>query len=159
MKNYDDPIENFKLSMEANATGVFYLTRLFAQNMIERKRGSIINISSYMGILGPDFSLYKGTGMNASPDYFFHKGGLNQLTKYLASKLGKFNIRVNAICPGGYETKKQPITFKERYIKKTFLNRMANSEDIKGIVVFLASDASLYITGAIIPLDGGYTVK
>ncbi len=159
MRSYDDPIENFRLSMEVNATGVFYLSRLFSQNMIERKKGSIINIGSYMGILGPDFSLYEGLNMDAPPDYFFHKGGLNQLTKYLGSKLGKFNIRVNCICPGGFETPQMNEEFKIRYKKKTFLNRMANKNDIKGIVVFLASDASLYITGAIIPLDGGYIAK
>jgi len=159
MKGYNDDIKNFKLSMEINATALFYLTRLFAQNMIVRKTGSIINISSYMGILGPDFNLYEGTNMDAPPDYFFHKGGLNQLTKYFASKLGKYEIRVNSICPGGYETNEMPDVFKERYRKKTFLNRLANDEDIKGITVFLASAASMYITGAIIPLDGGYMAK
>jgi len=159
MKGYNDDIKNFKLSMEINATALFYLTRLFAQNMIVRKTGSIINISSYMGILGPDFNLYESTNMDAPPDYFFHKGGLNQLTKYFASKLGKYEIRVNSICPGGYETNEMPDVFKERYRKKTFLNRLANDEDIKGITVFLASAASMYITGAIIPLDGGYMAK
>lgn len=160
MKGYDDPIEEFRLSMEINATAIFYLTRLFSQNMIERKTGSIINISSYKGILGPDFNLYEGTNMDTAPDYFFHKGGLNQLTKYFGSKLGKYNIRCNAICPGGLETDIPfPKKFKARYKKKTFLNRLANSTDIKGIIVFLASDASLYITGAIIPLDGGYIAK
>jgi NAD(P)-dependent dehydrogenase (short-subunit alcohol dehydrogenase family) len=159
MKSYDDDIANFRLSMEINATALLYITRLFAQNMTQRKTGSIINISSYMGILGPDFNLYEGTDMDAPPDYFFHKGGMNQLTKYMGSILGKYNIRVNAICPGGYETPKLPQMFKERYIKKTFLGRLANEDDIKGIIVFLASDASLYITGTIIPLDGGYIAK
>jgi NAD(P)-dependent dehydrogenase (short-subunit alcohol dehydrogenase family) len=112
-----------------------------------------------MGLLGPDFNLYEDTDMDAPPDYFFHKGGINQLTKYLGSKLGKYNIRVNAICPGGYETEKMLEEFKTRYKRKTFLNRMANEDDIKGIVVFLASDASSYITGALIPLDGGYIAK
>jgi len=159
MKGYNDDISNFRLSMEINATALFYITRLFAQNMIERKTGSIINISSYMGILGPDFTPYEGTDMDAPPDYFFHKGGLNQLTKYFGSKLGKYDIRVNSICPGGYETEAMPDSFKERYKKKTFLNRLANDEDIKGIVVFLASEASLYVTGVNIPLDGGYIAK
>ncbi len=160
MKGYDDDISNFRLSMEINATALFYLTRLFAQNMIEKKGGSIINISSYMGILGPDYNLYEGTDMgDVPPEYFFHKGGMNQLTKYMGSMLGKHNIRVNSICPGGYETPQQPKRFKKNYIKKTFLNRLANDDDIKGIVVFLSSDASLYITGAIIPLDGGYIAK
>lgn len=159
MYSYDDPIEKFRLSMEINATAVFYISRLFSKSMIENNGGSIINISSYMGILGPDFSLYEGLDMDAPPDYFFHKGGLNQLTKYLGSKLGKYNIRVNSICPGGYETPDMAEKFKERYKKKTFLGRLANEDDIKGIIVFLASDASSYITGALIPLDGGYIAK
>ena len=159
MKGYDDPIEKFRLSMEINATAVFYLSRLFSQSMVEKNGGSIINIGSQMGTIGPDFTLYEGLDMDAPPDYFFHKGGLNQLTKYLGSKLGKYNIRVNSICPGGYGTPETNKEFKARYEKKTFLNRLANEDDIKGIVVFLASDASLYITGAIIPLDGGYTAK
>lgn len=138
---------------------VFYMSRLFSENMIKNNGGSIININSIMGIIGPDFTLYEGLDMNAPPDYFFHKGGLNQLTKYLGSILGKYNIRVNSICPGGYETPDMHKKFKERYAKKTFLNRLANENDIKGIVVFLASEASAYITGAIIPLDGGYTAK
>ena len=118
MKGYNDDISNFRLSMEINATALFYITRLFAQNMIEKKTGSIINISSYMGILGPDYNLYEGTDMgDLSPEYFFHKGGLNQLTKYMGSTLGKYNIRVNSICPGGYETVQQPKRFKENYIK------------------------------------------
>ena len=160
MKSYNDPIEKFRLSMEINATAVFLITRIFSQNMIERKKGSIINISSYKGLLGPDFDLYEDTDMDTPPDYFFHKGGLNQLTRYFGSLLGKHNIRVNSICPGGLEPDKPlPEKFVNRYNKKTFLNRMANDEDIKGTIVFLASDASQYITGTTIPLDGGYIAK
>ena len=161
IKGYDDPIEDFELSMLANATNVFFLTRLFAQNMIERKQGSIINISSYAGLVGPDISMYEGTNMNGRADYYFHKGGMNQHTKYFASQLGRYNIRVNAICLGGLETGEwlQPNKFKKRYVKRTFLNRLANDDDVKGIVVFLASDASLYVTGTLIPVDGGYVAK
>ncbi len=161
MKDFNDDIANFKLSMEINATALFYTTRLFAKSMIERKTGSIINISSTGGMVGPDYSLYEDTDLisNVPPDYYFNKGGMNQLTKYLGATLGKYNIRVNAICPGGYERQTHPEVFKTRYKKRTFLNRFADKDDIKGIIVFLASDASLYITGALIPLDGGYIAK
>ncbi|HPO81990.1 MAG TPA: SDR family oxidoreductase [bacterium] len=158
MKSYNDPIEGFKLSMEVNAAGTFFITRVFSQNMIERRSGSIINIASIHGIVGPDFTLYEGTEMDVSPEYFFHKSGLINLTRYLASKLGPYNIRVNAISPGGLFANQNPI-FVERYNKRTFLGRMAKGEDIKGAVVFLASDASLYVTGANIVVDGGYTAK
>lgn len=158
MKSYDDSIDNFRLSMEVNATGLFLVTRIFSKNMIERKSGSIINIASIQGMVGPDFTLYEGTEMDVPPDYFFHKGGLINLTRYLASKLGPYNIRVNVISPGGLFANQNP-TFVKRYSDRTFLGRMAKGEDIKGAVVFLASDASLYITGTNIIVDGGYTAK
>lgn len=126
--------------------------------MKEKRYGSIINISSIQGIVGPDFTLYEGTDMDAPPDYFFHKAGIINLTKYFASKLGPYNIRVNAVSPGGLYSG-QNEKFVERYNKKTFLGRMAKGEDIKGVIVFLASDASFYITGANIIVDGGYTAK
>ncbi|HPO52249.1 MAG TPA: SDR family oxidoreductase, partial [bacterium] len=115
-------------------------------------------ISSMQGVVGPDFTLYEGTDMDAPPDYFFHRAGLISLTRYLASKFGPYNIRVNCISPGGLYADQAEL-FVERYNKRTFLGRMANDEDIKGVVVFLASDASSYITGANILMDGGYTQK
>jgi len=158
MKHYEDPIEAFDLSMKINATGIMNTTRIFVQNMLERKSGVIVNVSSMQGVVGPDFTLYEGTNMGAAPDYFFHRAGLISLTRYLASKFGPYNIRVNCISPGGLYAG-QPDIFVERYNKRTFLGRMANGEDIKGVVVFLASDASSYITGANILMDGGYTQK
>jgi NAD(P)-dependent dehydrogenase (short-subunit alcohol dehydrogenase family) len=158
MRSYYDPIEKFALSMKVNAVGLFNLTRIFAEDMKKRRYGSIINIASTHGIVGPDFTLYEGTDMYAAPDYFFHKAGLINLTKYLASILGPYNIRVNAVSPGGLFSN-QPSIFVKRYNQRTFLGRMANGEDIKGVIVFLASDASLYITGANIVVDGGYTAK
>ncbi|NPV55029.1 MAG: SDR family oxidoreductase [Firmicutes bacterium] len=158
MKGYDDPIESFAESMEVNATGVFMLTRIFSQNMVERRQGSIINIASIQGVVGPDFSLYEGTEMDAPPDYFFHKAGMINLTRYLAAKLGPYGVRVNAISPGGLFANQNP-AFVERYSKRTFLGRMAGGEEIKGAVVFFASDASSYITGANLMVDGGYTAK
>ena len=81
------------------------------------------------------------------------------LTRFLGSYLGKYNIRVNCISPGGYYTEQTDKKFLERYNNKTFLGRMANDEDLKGIIVFLASDASQYVTGTNIPVDGGLTAK
>ena len=122
---------------------------------------SIINIGSYMGILGPDYNLYKGTDMNANgaiPDYFFHKGGITNYTRFLASHYGDGRVRSNCIELGGLFNNQNPL-FVERYNAKCPLGRMANQTDLKGLIVYLASDASLYMTGAIIPLDGGYSVK
>ncbi len=158
MKSFEDDLENWKKSMEVNATGLFDITRLFIKEMALEKKGSIINISSMQGMVGPDFTLYEGTNMDAPPDYFFHKAGMINLTRYFASRFGKYNIQVNTISPGGLFTN-QPESFIKRYEKRTFLGRMANHDDIKGVVVFLASDASNYITGENIVIDGGYTQK
>lgn len=159
MKSPDSPIEDFDLSMKVNATGIVNITRIIAEEMKKRKAGVIINISSIYGVLGTDPYLYEGTDMELpAPDYFFHRAGIINLTRYYASLLGPYNIRVNCISPGGLFNNQHP-EFVKRYSKKTFLGRMANSEDIKGIVVFLASDASSYITGENIMMDGGLSAK
>jgi len=144
--------------MEVNATGLFVISRAFGQHMAERGRGSIINVGSIQGLVGPDYTLYEGLDWGTPPDYFFHKGGLVQLTRLLASKLGPRGVRANAVIPGGFFTNQDP-RFVERYNARTFLGRMANQSDLKGVIVFLASDASAYVTGASIAVDGGYTAK
>lgn len=160
MKSVDDPLERFDKSMRVNATGLFCITRAFGQIMAEKKSGSIINIGSIQGMIGPDGTLYEGLGMNGYvPGYFFHKGGMMNLTRFFASLYGKDNVRCNCINPGGFRTEAHDPTFVKRYSERTFLGRMADDSDLKGIIVFLASDASVYITGANIPVDGGYTAK
>lgn len=158
---YTDTSDAFTKSMLANATGLFIISRAFGDRMAKQNAGSIINIGSYMGILGPDYSLYEGTGMNANGmpgDYFFHKGGMTNYTKFLAEHYGANNIRCNCLELGGLYNG-QPEEFVRRYSKKTMLGRMANETDLMGAVVYLASNASAYVTGAIIPIDGGYSAK
>jgi NAD(P)-dependent dehydrogenase (short-subunit alcohol dehydrogenase family) len=158
MKDWADPASAFAKSMEVNATGMFVMTRVFGDQMAAQGRGSIINVGSIQGVVGPDFTLYEGLNWGAPPDYFFHKGGLLQLTRYAASVLGPRGVRVNAISPGGFFNN-QDKSFVQRYNARTFLGRMANETDIKGGIVFLASDASQYVTGANLAVDGGYTCK
>ncbi len=158
MKDWSDPTEAFSQSMAVNATGLFLMTRAFGDHMAQRGRGSIINIGSIQGSVGPDFSLYEGLGWGMPPDYFFHKGGMLQLTRFAAAKFGSRGVRVNTISPGGFYNQQDP-RFVERYNARTFLNRMADESDLKGAVVFLASDASAYLTGVNLPVDGGYTAK
>ena len=158
MGDWSDPVAQFAKSMEVNATGLFAITRGFGEHMAERGRGSIVNIGSIQGVVGPDFTLYEGLNWGAPPDYFFHKGGLLQLTRYAAAKLGPRGVRVNAIVPGGFFNNQDP-QFVARYNARTFLGRMANETDVKGAIVFLASDASVYVTGAALAIDGGYTAK
>ena len=160
MKGWNDDIANFAESMRINATGLFCITRAFGDVMFQKGSGSIINIGSIQGMIGPDNTLYEGLSFTGYiPDYFFHKGGIENFTRYVASQYGSHNVRCNCIAPGGFQTEKQDPVFVERYSKRTFLNRMANSTDLMGIIVLLASDASKYITGANIPVDGGYTAK
>jgi NAD(P)-dependent dehydrogenase (short-subunit alcohol dehydrogenase family) len=154
MKKYIDPLENFKKSMKINATGMFDITREMADLISKTAgKGSLVNIGSMQGCYGADFSLYEGTDMDSPPDYHFHKGGMVALTKYLARKLAP-NIRVNCISPGGLFNNQDP-QFLERYNKKVPLSRMANHDDIKGVVLFFATEASAYITGENILMDGG----
>lgn len=160
MKQFDAPAADFEQSMKVNATGTFLVSRAFGNRMAQDGGGSIINISSIQGQVGPEPALYEGTNINSLiPDYFVHKGGLEQLTRFLASYYGKSGVRCNTIAPGGLYTEDTSPLFVKRYSEKTMLGRMAGEEDIKGAVVFLASDASEYITGASLPVDGGYLAK
>ena len=158
MKDWTSPAGDFASSMEVNATGVFMMVRTFGEAMAAQGAGSILNIGSIQGMVGPDFTLYEGLDWGVPPDYFFHKGGLILLTRFAAAKLGPRGIRVNVVSPGGFFNHQDP-AFVQRYNARTFLGRMASATDLMGVVVFLASDASSYITGANIPVDGGYTAK
>ncbi len=161
MSDYNAPLEDWAASMATNATGLFATLRIFGDVMAERGGGSIVNIASMMGMVGMNPWLYEGSAMRASPDYFFHKGGMINLTRYLASYYGNQGVRVNAVSPGGIYNpdKPQAPDFIERYGKMTMLGRMAEAREVGGAVVFLLSDASSYITGANLPVDGGYTAK
>ena len=155
MKAYDDPIENFAESMRINATGAMDILREMADLIEKSGGGSIINIASMMGMFGPDLSNYEDTDMGwPPPDYFFHRAGIINLTRYLARIYAGKNIRVNCVSPGGLFNN-QPERFLENYNKKVPLKRMANNDDIKGLMVLLASDAGAYINGENILMDGG----
>jgi NAD(P)-dependent dehydrogenase (short-subunit alcohol dehydrogenase family) len=142
--------------MDLNSRGLFLTCRIFSEPMIRQKSGSIVNVASIYGMVGPDFSVYEGTPIHNSVSYAFAKGGMINLTRYLASYLGPHNIRVNTISPGGVLAG-QPERFIENYNRKTPLGRMVRSEDMQCAAVFLASDASAYITGQNIAVDGGWT--
>lgn len=148
---------NWDLSFQINATGLLTVTRAFADLMGDG--GSIINIGSMMGLVGTEPANYEGTNMHGwYPDYYFHKGGMASITRFFASYYGDRGIRCNCLHPGGLLTD-QPEEFIRNYSKRTCLGRLANDEDLAGAVIFLASDASSYITGTNIPVDGGYTAK
>ena len=143
--------------MRVNSRGVFLSSQIFSEPMQAQRSGSIINVSSIYGVVGPDFSIYEGTTYSNPVNYSFAKSGIIGLTRYLASFLGPFGVRVNCLSPGGVRTPDTPEQFVRNYSRRTFLGRMAQPEDIKGPALFLASDASAYVTGQNIPVDAGWT--
>lgn len=149
--------ERWRQAMRVNSTGLLLACQILSEPMRERRSGSIVNIASIYGMVGPDWSIYEGTTIWNPIDYHFAKGGMIQMTRYLASFLGTYNVRVNALSPGGLQTPDHSDTFVRQYSARTLLGRMADEDDIKGPAVFLASDASRYITGANIPVDAGWT--
>lgn len=159
MKSLDAPVSAWEESLRVNATGVFLMTRAFGQAMLGKRGGSIVNIGSMMGMVGPSPEFYEGAGMGTpAPDYFFHKAGMINLTRYFASVFGAGGVRVNCVSPGGFFTH-QPEPFLQRYNRRTMLGRMAGEDDLGGAVVFLLSEAARYVTGVNLPVDGGYTAK
>lgn len=155
MKGYNAPIMQFAESMAINATGMIDLLREMTDLMAKENSGSVVNISSMFGMFGPDLSNYQGTDMgDLAPDYFFHRAGMINITRYMTRMLSDKNVRFNCISPGGLFNN-QPKPFVDNYCKKVPLGRMANQDDIKGIVVLLASDAGAYINGQNILMDGG----
>ena len=125
--------------------------------MSKQMYGSIINIASIYGVVGPDFTVYDETSMTMPAGYSAIKGGLINLTRYMASYFGSNNIRVNCVSPGGIFDN-QDINFVKNYEKKVPLGRMGLPEDIAPSVAFLLSDDSKYITGQNLIIDGGWTI-
>lgn len=147
--------ETWRKVFEVNVTAPFTLCRE-AIPFLADKQGSIINISSIYGMLGPDMSLYEGTTMGNPIAYAASKAALMQMTKWLATVLAPRGIRANSICPGGIE-RNQPEVFQERYCARTPMKRMGTENDMTGAVLFLASDMSLYMTGQNLAVDGGWS--
>ena len=149
--------QTWRRALEVNLTACFTLAREAAPYLKKSDHASIVNIGSIYGVVGPDLSLYDGLSDMGNPAaYAASKGGLLQLTRWMATVLAP-HIRVNAITPGGV-WRNQPDAFEERYRKRTPLGRMAGEEDFKGVIAWLASDASSYVTGQNIQIDGGWSV-
>lgn len=148
-------------AVRVNSAGMLYMTTLVAEQMAKQGGGSIINFGSMMGLVGVEQHNYDGEpGMGDgahSHDYALNKSGIISWTRHAASYYGRYGVRLNTLCPGGLESDRTPPIFRDNYAKHTQLGRLANGDDIKGAVLFFASDASAYITGVTLPVDGGYT--
>jgi len=152
----EQTVDTWNRAIEVNLTAVFDLSKGLLPRLKKSGNGSIINISSIYGVNGPVYSMYEGTNMGNPAAYSASKGGVIQLTRWLATTISP-DIRVNAVSPGGV-FRNQPHDFVERYKKRTPLGRMATEEDFKGIIAYLASDLSAYVTGQNFLIDGGWTV-
>ncbi|MGB1307440.1 MAG: SDR family oxidoreductase [Oceanihabitans sp.] len=167
----DVSLEGWNIGLAGNLTIPFLTCQCFIKQMKKQQSGSIINISSIYGIVGNDQRIYEGSNLHEiyvdkHPNikqiyshgvYNASKGGLNNFTRYLAAYYGKDNIRVNCITPGGIEYPSENETFVEKYSNKVPLHRKAKRHEMNGALIYLASDASTYVTGHNLIVDGGYS--
>lgn len=156
---FDTTAEDWDATSAVNSRGLFLLTQAIAAIMVEQRSGSIVNIGSIYGLVSPDFTLYEGTSVRPVAFYSYDKGGMIGFTRFLAGELGPYGIRANCLCPGGYNPSGESSTFADAYARRTPLQRMATGHDASGALVFLASPASAYVTGAVLPVDGGWTSR
>jgi NAD(P)-dependent dehydrogenase (short-subunit alcohol dehydrogenase family) len=155
--NYDDVnLKSFAKNLEIHLMSHVWIAKILAELMSVKKRGSIIQLGSIYGSLGQDESLYLNTNMSESITYPVIKGGVINSVRSMASHYGKFNLRVNSISPGGIEDN-QNSKFINRYTSKTPLKRMAKAKDLVGLAIYLLSDASSYVTGIDVKVDGGWS--
>ena len=160
-EDWGNNIEDIKLNSFVNNINM----HLVAYSWISRKicllmrehGGVVLNIGSIYGILGPDFSIYENTTITNPLAYSPIKAGIINITRYLASYFGKYNVRINNLCPGGIFDN-QDAVFVKNYSNRTPLNRMGNPEEVASVALFLSSDASSYITGSTVMVDGGWSI-
>ncbi|MFC0522991.1 SDR family oxidoreductase [Pontibacillus salicampi] len=148
----DMPLDAWNKVMNVNATGTFLMSQAVGREMVEQKSGKIVNIASVAGLGGADSRFMETVGYNAS------KGAIITLTKDLAVKWGSYGVNVNAIAPGFFPTKMSKVVLEQGgdyILDRTPLNRFGSEEDLKGAALFLASDASNYVTGDVLVVDGG----
>jgi len=156
LENFDD--ETWYTGINGNL-GLTFRNIRSAIPMMKEKGGSIINIASMYGVVSPDPSIYGDSGNNSPVTYGVSKAGVLQMTRYAAANLAKYNIRVNAITPGPFPNEKtlSNIEFTKKLASKTMLGRVGDRNELAGAIVLLASDASSFMTGSNITVDGGWT--
>lgn len=151
----DVPAESFDKNLADHLGGYFVCARAAAE-LMKAHGGSIVNVASIYGMVGPTWAVYEGTDMTMPAAYAAIKGGIITLSKHLATRYARHGVRVNALSPGGVFDG-QPAQFVRAYEERTPLGRMAQPSDVVGAVIYLVSDASAYVTGHNLVVDGGWT--
>lgn len=152
----DIALESWRKNVDMHLNGYFLCCQVVLEQMKKQGLGSLINMSSIYGLVGPDFTVYEGTKMTMPAAYSAIKGGLNNFTRYLASYYGAYQIRVNTVSPGGIFDN-QPESFVNNYNKKVPMKRMGNPKDIVSAVYYLLTDEASYVTGHNLVVDGGWS--
>lgn len=160
----NNAFENYSLrawqdSLNVNLTGMFLTSQGVVRQMMKQGEGTIVNICSIYGLVGPNQNIYRITGQPEKfkpVDYSVTKAGVLGFTRYLAAYLAEKNIRVNALTPGGVNNDHEK-EFAKNYSAHTMLGRMSKNDEMNGALLFLASSASSYMTGANLIVDGGWT--
>lgn len=150
-------LESWRKNVDMHLNGYFICCQIILEQMKVQGYGSLVNMSSIYGLVGPDFTIYSGTEMTMPAAYAAIKGGLTNLSRYLASYYGKFQIRVNTVSPGGIFDN-QPESFVNNYNNKVPLKRMGSPKDIVSSVFYLLTDETSYITGHNLVVDGGWSI-
>lgn len=157
-KKFEDfPFQSFRKNVDMHLNGYFLCCKVVLEQMKKQRNGSLINMTSIYGTVGPDFTIYEGTDMTNAVAYSAIKGGVISLSRYLASYFGPYQIRVNCISPGGIYDGQNEI-FLKNYNRKVPLKRMGVTKDVAAAVHFLLSDDAGYITGHNLLVDGGWCI-
>lgn len=152
----DTPMRHWEENVRLQLNSTFYIDQQVAKVMESQRCGSIVNFGSIYGIVGNDFTIYEEYGGTSPVEYCAIKGGIINFTRYMASYLGHYGIRVNCVCPGGiFDNQREE--FIKAYNHRCPMKRMGNPDDIAPLCLFLVSDGAKYITGQIIAADGGWT--
>lgn len=152
----DIPLESWRKNIDLQLNSIFICSQEILKIMKDQQFGSIVNLSSIYGTVGPDFTVYEGTNITMPAAYSAIKGGVVNFSRYLASYYGPYGIRINCVSPGGIFDQQDEL-FVKQYEKKVPMRRMALPEDIAPSISFLLSDAAGYITGHNLIVDGGWT--